>query len=77
MKNHPPKENIFTLLEEEPGSASNESIDEDEEEGPTCLNHLDGKDEEEIQIFQPLEEDHIVKDPLFEVFFSHTIWVDH
>ena len=65
MTNHPLKENIINLPEEEPSSASNESILEEIEEGIVGPNHLGGKDEEDIQRFHPLEEYHLVKGPLF------------
>ena len=45
MKNHPLKEKIINLPEEEPGSAFNESIDEEKEERHVGTNHLGGKDE--------------------------------
>ena len=45
LKNHPLKEKIIKFPEEEPSSASNESIDEEKEEGHACPNSMDVKDE--------------------------------
>ena len=66
MTNHPPKEKRRNLPEEELGSASNECINEEEEEGFVCLIHIHGKDEEGMPRFHSFEEYHLVKDPLCE-----------
>ena len=53
LTNHPLKEKFINLPKEELGSASNESIDEEKEEGSIGTNHLDGKDEEEDKVPNP------------------------
>ena len=53
LTNHPLKEKIINLPEEEPRSAFNESIDEEQEDGPIGPNHLYGNDEEENEAPNP------------------------
>ena len=53
MTNHPSKEKVMNLPEEETCSASNGSIEEEKEEGPVGPNHMDGKDEEEDEVPNP------------------------
>ena len=45
LTNHPSKDKVINLPEEETCSSSNGSIAEEEEEGPVGPNHLNEKDE--------------------------------